>query len=70
MICEKSVRELPDIIPFTIHESIIGEFVSRWNSICLKTFVEVEKLLKGLVETLCQKYFARFRSSGLLDLVE
>jgi len=70
IIEEKSVRELPDIVPFTVHECLIGKAVSTWQSICLDSFLEVEELLKSLVGNLCKRYFGRFRSSGLLHAVE
>ena len=70
IIEEKSVRELPDIVPFSVHEYLIGKAVSTWQSICLDSFVEVEELLKSLVGNLCKRYFDRFRSSGLLHSVE
>jgi hypothetical protein len=70
VIRQKSIRELPGIIPFTVHEHYIGMFVSKWKYICLDSFGDVEQILKGLVEGLCKKYFGRFRSSGLLHEIE
>jgi hypothetical protein len=70
MIAEKSGRELPDITPFIVHESLIAEFVSKWKPICLNSFSDVESLLEDWIEPICKKHFVRFRSSGLLRLVE
>ena len=70
IINDLSVRELPDIIPFAVHEHLVDKFVSKWKTICLDSFHEAEELLKLLVERLCKAYFGRFRSSGLLHVVE
>jgi len=70
VIAEKSIRELPGIIPFTVHEYFIDAFASQWKYICLDSFTDVEELLKVLIEQLCKEYFGRFRSSGFLHEIE
>ena len=66
IIEEMSTRELYGIIPFQVHEHFIESFVSKWESICLESFGNVERVLKKVVETLCDEHFGRFQSSGLL----
>ena len=70
VISEKSIRELPGIIPFTVHEHFIDMFVSKWKSICLDSFSDIDDVLKILVEQLCKSYFGRFRTSGFLHEIE
>jgi hypothetical protein len=66
MIEELSSRELYGIVPFQVHEQFIDSFVSKWESISMQSFEKVEKVLRGMVEKLCQGHFGRFQSSGLL----
>lgn len=70
VIRQKSIRELPGIIPFTVHEHYINMFLSKWKHICLDSFGDIEQALNVLMEGLCEKYFGRFRSSGLLNEIE
>jgi hypothetical protein len=70
VITEKSIRELPGIIPFTVHEHFIDSFISKWKSICLDSFEDVEDLLKDIVEKLCTEYFGRFRTCGFLHEIK
>jgi hypothetical protein len=66
VIEQMSTRELYGIIPFQVHEHFIQCFVSEWESICLEYFGKVERILKDVVETMCETYFGRFQTSGLL----
>ena len=66
VIDQMSTRELYGIIPFQVHEHFIQCFVSEWESICLEYFGKVERILKDVVETMCETYFGRFQTSGLL----
>jgi len=66
VIEKMSTRELYGIIPFQVHEHFIESFVSRWKDICLEHFEKVERILKKCVEAMCDKYFGRFETSGLL----
>jgi hypothetical protein len=65
VIEETSKRELYGIVPFRVHEHFINDFVTKWESISLDSFNEVEKILSEVVGLFCSKHFSRFQSSGL-----
>jgi hypothetical protein len=64
-IGEKSSRELPGIIPFSVHEYFIRKYLLRWKDLCLSSFDAVHAILKKHVERLTEKHFGQFKSSGL-----
>jgi hypothetical protein len=66
IVQQKSLRELPDVIPFNVYETFIKDFLAQWYPICLQSFREIERLLEGLAEQLCARHFGRFKSTGLL----
>lgn len=66
LIEEMSSRELPGIIPFRVYEHLINCFVSKWQLICLTSFVQVEETLRSAVGLLVEKHFGRFENSGLM----
>jgi hypothetical protein len=67
IIRKKSTQEFPDITPFTVHKHFVTSFTSRWESICLESLKKIEKELQAVLETLCDDYFGRFRTSLLWD---
>jgi hypothetical protein len=66
VVQQKSLRELPDVIPFNVYETFIKDFLAQWFPICMQSFREIERLLEGLAAELCARYFGRFKSTGLL----
>lgn len=69
-IKKKSMRYLPGYVPFAVLEDFIQLFVSKWATLCLRSFAAAERLLKDHVEELCVEFFNRFESSGLLQEVK
>lgn len=70
IVQQKSLRELPDVIPFNVYETLIRDFLAQWSPICLQSFREIERLLQSLAEDLCTRFFGRFSSTGLLALAK
>ena len=66
LIDEKSLWDLPGIVPSQIYTHFINLFVCEWETICLNCFHEAEKALNSHTMLLCNKYFSRFQSSSLL----
>ena len=70
MIHERRIYDLPGSIPSSVYEQLIYLFVSKWSLVCLDLFHSVEMLLGSFSEHLCDKYFNRFRTSGLHEHVK
>jgi hypothetical protein len=64
LIKEKSVRELPGIVPFTVDEFFMTQSVAKWDNICLDAFGKVEARVIKVVKESCTEFFRRFKSSG------
>jgi len=62
----KAMGYLPGSVPPTVLEHFILLSVSKWQTICLRSFQAAERLLKDHVMELCGEFFGRFESSGLL----
>ena len=65
-----SVRQLPHIVVFNVHESIIVSIVEKWELLCLQSFHRVKSLFKDCLDLLEKEYFGRFSNSGLLSAVK
>lgn len=59
------MKELPGVVPQGVYDALISSFVGKWENICLRWFVGIQKYAAGFVNVICQRHFGSFKSGGL-----
>jgi hypothetical protein len=61
------IKEFPGVAPRAVYETLVGDFVGKWEGICLIWFTGFRNYALAFINSTCEAHFGAYKATGLYD---